>query len=60
MTLEIPDVTDLDALAAALAYAQAGWYVLPVRMDTKHPGSVVGKGWPSLSSRDPKVLAGWL
>jgi len=59
MTLTIPDVADCDALAAALAYAEAGWYVLPVRMDTKHPGSIVGKGWPALSSRDAKQIAAW-
>jgi len=59
MTLTIPDVADCDSLAAALAYAQSGWYVLPVRMDTKHPGSIVGKGWPALSSRDAKQIAAW-
>lgn len=60
MTLSIPDnINDLDTLAAALAYAQAGWYVLPVNPGTKHPGSVVGKSWPALSSRDPKQIAAW-
>ena len=60
MTLSIPDnINELDTLAAALAYADAGWYVLPVRADTKHPGSVVGKGWPSMSSKDPKEIAAW-
>ena len=60
MTLSIPDdINDADTLTAALAYAAAGWYVLPVRTDTKHPGSVVGAGWPSMSSRDPKTIAGW-
>lgn len=60
MTLSIPgDLNEADTLTAALAYAAAGWYVLPVRTDTKHPGSVVGAGWPALSSRDPKTLAGW-
>ena len=57
--LSIPDISEADPLTAALAYADAGWYVLPVRTDTKHPGSVVGAGWPSLSSRDPKTIAGW-
>ena len=58
--LSIPDLPPgVDTLTAALAYAECGWYVLPVRMDTKHPGSVVGKGWPSRSSRDPKQLAAW-
>ena len=66
MTLTIPDgINDLDTLAAALAYAETGWYVLPVRLDhpdrskRKSPGSIVGPGWPSLSSRDAKQIAAW-
>lgn len=62
MTLHIPEITaDMSTLEAALEYAKAGWYVLPVDLDVdgKHPGSVVGKGWPSKSSRDPKQLAAW-
>jgi hypothetical protein len=60
VTLNIPhNINDLDTLAAALAYAQAGWYLLPVKPDTKHPGSIVGPGWPSLSSQDPKQIAAW-
>jgi hypothetical protein len=46
-------------LTAALAYADAGWYVLPVKRGTKDPGSVVGKRWNDKSSRDPKQLAAW-
>lgn len=57
--LSIPNIGDGDTLTAALAYAEHGWYVLPVQMDTKHPGSVVGAGWPSLSSRDPKQITAW-
>ncbi|MGH3710482.1 MAG: bifunctional DNA primase/polymerase [Pseudonocardiaceae bacterium] len=49
-----------DNLIAALAYAEAGWYVLPVRRgDYKNPGSVVGKGWQYQSSRDPRVITRW-
>ncbi|MCI4674785.1 phage/plasmid primase, P4 family [Candidatus Mycolicibacterium alkanivorans] len=59
MNLEIPVVTGLDTLSAALAYAQSGWHILPVRLDTKHPGSVVGKAWPSKSSREPEQLVAW-
>lgn len=60
MTLHIPDIdTDTDTLTAALAYAEAGWYLLPVRSGTKDPGSVVGKGWPAKSSQDPKTIASW-
>lgn len=58
--LTIPDdINTLDTLTAALAYASAGWYILPVKTDTKHPGSVVGPGWPSLSTQDPKTIAAW-
>lgn len=54
---EIPD--DADVCAAALLYAAAGWYVLPVDRGSKHAGSVVGKGWPKSSSRDPRQIAAW-
>jgi len=66
MTLHIPEnINELDSLAAALAYAESGWYVLPIRLDhpnkskRKSPGSVVGDGWPAASSRNPKQLAAW-
>jgi len=59
-TLRVPDIdTDDDVLAAAIAYAAAGWYVLPVRRGTKHPGSRVGKGWHTQSSRDADQIAAW-
>ena len=54
---ELPD--DAGNLEAAQAYADAGWYVLPVKRGTKHPGSVVGNGWQSRSSRDPQQIAAW-
>ena len=54
---ELPD--DIDNLTAALAYARAGWYVLPAKRGTKHPGSVVGNGWHHTSSRDPEQIAAW-
>ena len=63
MTLHIPeDINELDALTAALAYCEAGWYLVPVDPKIgggKHPGSVVGNGWPSLSSRDPQQIIAW-
>lgn len=46
-------------LDAALAYAAAGWYVLPVRPESKHAGSVLGKGWQDKSSRDSQTIAAW-
>jgi bifunctional DNA primase/polymerase-like protein len=58
--LTIPDLDDgIDMLTAALAYAAAGWYVLPVRRGTKKPGGVVGEHWQRKSSRDPKVITAW-
>ncbi|WP_343709724.1 bifunctional DNA primase/polymerase [Mycobacterium sp.] len=58
--LSVPDIAaDDDNLTAALAYAKAGWYILPVKSGTKDPGSIVGKGWPAKSSRDPKQLTAW-
>lgn len=57
--LYVPDVNNMDTLTAALTYAEAGWYVLPVMPETKHPGSVVGAQWQTKSSRDPKVITAW-
>lgn len=58
--LTIPDITeDDDTIAAALKYAAAGWYVLPVSRASKHAGSVLGKGWPGKSSRDPDQIVAW-
>ena len=56
--LVVPDADD-DTLTAALAYAAAGWYVLPVRHGTKDPGSVVGKKWQAKASRHPRQIAAW-
>lgn len=59
--LYVPEITtDTDMLSAALAYAAAGWYVLPVRQGSKAPGSVVGKRWQDKSSRDPQMITAWL
>lgn len=55
--LAIPDVSGMDVLSAALAYAAAGWYVGPCR--GKHPGSVLGKGWQTKTSRDPRTIIDW-
>ncbi len=59
-SLRIPVLSeDGDTLDAAFAYAKAGWHVLPVLRGQKNPGSVVGKDWPRLSSRDPMQLVAW-
>lgn len=62
--LAIPEIAaDADCLTAALAYAAAGWYVLPVRRVAgkagKHPGGIVGHEWHHKSSSDPQVIAAW-
>lgn len=54
----IPDVGELDACGAALAYAKGGCYVVPVKRASKHPGSVVGKDWPRLSTTDSRTIIG--
>jgi len=59
-SLSIPRIApDDDNLTAALKYADAGWYLLPVKRGSKKPGSVVGDQWQSKSSRDPKVITAW-
>lgn len=58
--LRIPSFTGNEtAVDAALAYAEAGWYVLPVAPGMKHPGSVVGEHWDQKSSRDPAQITSW-
>ncbi|OBH54327.1 bifunctional DNA primase/polymerase [Mycobacterium sp. E2479] len=43
-----------------MAYAEAGWYVLPTDpANIKNPGSVVGGKWHELSSRDPEQIRRW-
>lgn len=58
--LAVPEIAhDADALTAAIAYAHAGWYVVPVKAGTKHPGSVLGSSWQQQSSRDVAELVSW-
>lgn len=42
-----------------MRYAESGFYILPCKRGTKKPGSLVGEGWPALSSRDPDVIRRW-
>ncbi len=44
---------------AAIAYAESGWYVIPVKAGTKNPGSILGKNWPDKSTRDPETILGY-
>jgi hypothetical protein len=58
--LAVPAIdAEEDTLGAALEYAAHGWYILPAKRGTKHPGSVVGTNWPAKSSRDARQLAAW-
>ncbi|BCN82704.1 bifunctional DNA primase/polymerase [Prescottella equi] len=58
--LYVPEsVNEMSPMDAALAYAEAGWFVLPVRPGTKNPGSVVGSGWPKQSTRDAEQISRW-
>ncbi|CDO26230.1 hypothetical protein BN978_06785 [Mycolicibacterium mageritense DSM 44476 = CIP 104973] len=48
----IPDVAGQDTPTAALAYANAGMYLIPTSADDiKNPGSILGKGWQDKTSR---------
>ncbi len=56
----MPDVAGLSPAEAALAYARAGWYLLPTDpSDVKNPGSVVRGHWQGKSSRDPQQIRAW-
>lgn len=58
--LSIPNIPPgTDTVTAAMLYAEAGWYVLPVKRGSKSPGSVVGKRWQHQSSRDADQIAAW-
>lgn len=57
--LRIPEISrQMDLGEAAQLYAAAGWYVIPVDA-SKNPGSLLGKGWPEKSSRDPEKIRKW-
>ncbi|MBM7807653.1 hypothetical protein JOD57_003490 [Geodermatophilus bullaregiensis] len=58
-TPSVPDVAGMSVLDAALAYAEAGLYVGPLKHRSKHPGSILGDGWPTLTSRAPAVIRRW-
>ncbi len=58
--LAVPNIdANSTMLESALAWAENGFYVLPIDPKTKHAGSVVGVGWPDKSSRDPKQIESW-
>lgn len=54
--LHIPEIPEGASLSeAAELYRAAGWFVVPLSSG-KHAGSVLGKGWPDKTSRDPAVV----
>lgn len=56
----IPNVRETTtSREAAHQYAESGLYLVPIAARTKHPGSILGKGWPDKSSRDHTVLEQW-
>ncbi len=55
--LTVPDVTGMDTLSAALAYAEGGLYIGWHRCGTKNPGSLLGSDWQHKTTRDPQVIA---
>ena len=58
--LSIPELPpDVDILTAALAYAECGWYVLPVRRGIEAPRQRRRRPLADKSSRDPQQIAAW-
>ncbi len=58
--ISVPSNTEnMTVLEAALAWAENGFYVLPIDATTKNAGTVVGKGWPDKSSRDSQQIEKW-
>lgn len=55
----IPDVSGLSNLEAALAYAQAGWFVAAIPNGSKNPGGYLGDNWPEKASRDTEQIESW-
>lgn len=60
-TLVIPrSITpQTSTLSAALAYAKAGWYVMPIEPGDKRPARILGNHWQHATSRDPEVIVDW-
>jgi len=57
--LSIPEIDPEQGLIhAALKYASAGWYVIPVEPESKMPSKRF-RHWAEASSRDPEEIVGW-
>jgi P4 family phage/plasmid primase-like protien len=58
--LTIPDVKpDEGLINAAIAYATAGWYVLPIEPGEKRPAAMLGPRWQAQSTRDVETIVAW-
>lgn len=58
--LRVPEIdASWDVCRAAIAYIEAGWWVLPIEPGTKKPAVFLGKGWPRRSSRDIEEAVAW-
>lgn len=56
----IPEELSTDKGTAALQYADClKAVVVPIDPTTKHPGSILGKGWPAKASGDPSQIERW-
>lgn len=56
--LFVPQVEeDADILSAAMQYAEAGWYVMPLHTDSRRPA--LGKNWPAETSRSVDKIVSW-
>lgn len=55
----VPDVAGLTSLDAALAYAEAGFFVGPLRPSDKKPGSVLGSRWQEKTSKEERTIRRW-
>jgi len=58
--ISVPSNTEnMTVLEAALVWAANGFFILPIDSTTKNAGTVVGRGWPEKSSRDPQQIEKW-
>lgn len=56
--LSIPDIAGMSLAEAAVAYAQAGWFIAPTDpTDCRNPGSYLGIGWPAKTTNLPAKVA---
>lgn len=54
--LSVPEADDVSLMGAALAYAEFGWFVFPVRPGTKVPAI---DNWDENSTRNPELIRRW-